>query len=55
VTTAVHPGDVIRLTLSTRIGTYPDDTKYPGHANATGLRAYYDAAARPARFGVTGT
>jgi hypothetical protein len=43
--TALHPGDVVTVSVSTRIGTNPDGTKAPGHANATGLRLYHDAAA----------
>jgi len=44
------PGDTLSLRVSTRIGTNPDDTKCAGHANATGLRLYYDASGRPSRF-----
>jgi len=45
--------DQLAITLSTRIGTNPDDTKCPGHNNAVGLRLYFDAATRPARFDAT--
>jgi hypothetical protein len=45
----VAAGDVLKLL--TRIGTNPDDTKCPGHNNATGLRLYYDAATRTSGFG----
>jgi hypothetical protein len=45
---AVTTGDQIRLKLLTRIGTNPDGTSCSGHANATGLRVYYDSTARPA-------
>jgi hypothetical protein len=44
-------GDVLSLKVLTRIGTNPDNTKCPGHANAVGLRLYYDATSRPSRFG----
>ena len=48
-------GDVLSLTVLTRIGTNPNDTKCAGpggsHANAVGLRLYYDATNRPSRFG----
>jgi len=52
---SLAPTDVLTLRISTRIGTNRDDTKcVPGpasaHANARGLRLYYDAASRPARF-----
>ncbi len=44
----------LTLKLSTRIGTTPAGAKCPGpggsHANATGLRVYFDSATRPARF-----
>jgi hypothetical protein len=47
--------DVLFLTVLTRIGTNPDNTKCAGpggsHANAVGLRLYYDATSRPSRFG----
>jgi hypothetical protein len=50
--------DVLALKVSTRIGTNPDDTKCvhgpaSAHTSARGLRLYYDAASRPARFDVT--
>ena len=44
-------GDVMSLKISTRIGTNPNDTKCPGHNNATGLRLYYDSTQRQSRFG----
>ena len=47
----LEPGDAVSLVLSTRIGTNPDGTKYPGHANATGLRLYYDSVERPTQLG----
>ena len=50
-------GDVVRLQVSARIGTNPDDTKCAGpggsHNNAVGLRLYYDAASRPSGFDAT--
>ena len=49
----INPGDVIELKLSTRIGTNLDNTKYAGHASATGLRVYYDSTGHPARFSET--
>jgi RHS repeat-associated protein len=45
--------DQLSLKLSTRIGTNPDGTKCPGHNNAVGLRLYFDAVDRQARFGAT--
>jgi len=45
--------DSLVLRLSTRIGTNADDTKCGGHNNAVGLRAYFDAASRPAGFSAT--
>jgi hypothetical protein len=47
---SAQPGDVVSLKVLTRIGTNPDGTRCPGHANALGLRLYFDAADRPARF-----
>jgi hypothetical protein len=44
-------GDVVSLRVSTRVGTNPDDSKCPGHANAVGLRLYYDGTTRPSRMG----
>jgi RHS repeat-associated protein len=45
--------DTLSVKLSTRIGTNPDDTKCTGHNNAVGLRLYFDATTRQARFDVT--
>lgn len=45
--------DQLSIKLATRIGTNPDDTKCPGHNNATGLRLYFDATTRTARFDAT--
>jgi len=36
--------DELKLTVLTRIGTNPDDTKCVGHSNAVGLRLYFDAS-----------
>jgi hypothetical protein len=47
--------DVLSLKLSTRIGTNPNDTKYAGHNNAVGLRVYFDATNRAAKFDSTFT
>ena len=45
--------DVLRLELSARIGTNDDNTRCAGsHASAVGLRAYFDAVRRDARFDV---
>jgi hypothetical protein len=44
-------GDELALKVLTRIGTNPDGSRCAGHANATGLRLYYDAIPRPSRFG----
>jgi hypothetical protein len=51
VNSDVSPNDVLALRVLTRIGTKPDGTRCAGHASATGLRLYYDASNRPARFG----
>src|SRR6266571_3145400 len=45
--------DQLSLKVWTRIGTNPDNTKCAGHSNAVGLRLYFDATTRPARFGAT--
>jgi hypothetical protein len=51
---ALQSADILTLKLSTRVGTTQTDAKCPGpggsHASATGLRVYFDSAARPARF-----
>ena len=53
----VTSGDVLGLTISTRIGTNPDGTKCAGpggsHNNARGLRLYYDSAGYPSHFDAT--
>jgi len=49
-TFSLHPSDVLTLSVLTRIGTNPDDTKCPGHTSASGLRLYYDAVNRPSGF-----
>lgn len=41
----------LKVKVLTRIGTNSNDTKCPGHNSAAGLRLYFDAASRPARFG----
>ena len=48
---SVDPGDVLSLTISTRIGTNRDGTKCPGHNNAVGLRLYYDSRHQPSGIG----
>ena len=57
--TPIATSNVVKLKLLTRIGTNPNDTKCTGpggsHASATGLRTYYDATTRPARFTKTTT
>ncbi|MDF0643088.1 MAG: IPT/TIG domain-containing protein [Nitrospira sp.] len=45
--------DQLAIKISTRIGTNPNDTKCPGHNNAVGLRLYFDAVSRQARFDAT--
>lgn len=54
---SVAAGDILSLKLSTRIGTNPNGSKCSGpggsHANAVGLRAYFDAANRSARVTAT--
>ena len=46
----VGEDDIVRVKLSARIGTNPDDTKCSGpggsHNSATGLRLYYDSISR---------
>jgi YVTN family beta-propeller protein len=54
---SVSPGsfngisDQLSLRVSARIGTNQDDSKCLGHNSAAGLRAYFDATSRQARFG----
>jgi hypothetical protein len=43
-------GDNVAVKVLTRIGTNPDGSKCAGHANATGLVLYYDAASRTSGF-----
>jgi RHS repeat-associated protein len=45
--------DQLAVKISTRIGTNPDDSKCPGHNNTAGLRLYFDATTRNARFDAT--
>ncbi len=42
--------DVLTLKVSTRIGTNGSGALCGGHSNATGLRVYFDATTRSARF-----
>jgi hypothetical protein len=53
----VAVGDVLSLKLSTRIGTNPDGSRCSGpggsHSSALGLRVYFDAVSRSARFRAT--
>ena len=53
----VAVGDILSLKLSTRIGTNPNGSKCSGpggsHGSALGLRVYFDAVSRPARFSAT--
>jgi hypothetical protein len=49
----VATGDVLSLSVSTRIGTNPDDTRCAGHNGALSLRLYYDSTGRPSRFDAT--
>jgi hypothetical protein len=44
------PSDVLSLRISASIGTDDNGNFCGGHANATGLRLYFDAASRPAAF-----
>lgn len=48
---SLRSGDELELRVLTRIGTKADGSRCGGHANATGLRLYYDASLRPSRFG----
>jgi hypothetical protein len=45
---AFAPGDNVTLKVSTRIGTNSEGGLCGGHANATGLRLYFDSVQRPA-------
>jgi hypothetical protein len=49
-------GDVLRVEVSTRIGTTPQGARCPGpggsHANARGLRLYYDSAGAASSVGL---
>ena len=45
--------DVLSLKILTRIGTNVSGTFCGGHSNAAGLRLYFDAGNRPARFDAT--
>jgi hypothetical protein len=47
----LETGDTLSIKVLTRIGTYPDGSKCPGHNNAVGLRLYYDSVTRPSGFG----
>jgi hypothetical protein len=53
----IQPSDQFAMRVSTRIGTDAADKKCAGpggsHVNATGLRLYYDAAARNSRVAAT--
>lgn len=44
--------DALSVVLSARVGTKDDGTLCGNHASAVGVRAYFDAAGRPARFDV---
>jgi hypothetical protein len=46
------PADALSLRVSARIGTDGNDAFCGGHSNAVGLRLYFDAMSRPARFGI---
>ena len=48
--TAFTSADVLSLKVLTRIGTNPDNSSCGGHANATGLRLYFDSTNRPSSF-----
>jgi hypothetical protein len=48
--TAFTGADVLGLKVLTRIGTNPDGTACGGHANAAGLRLYFDSTNRPSSF-----
>ena len=47
------PPDTVVLRIWTRIGTNSDNSFCGGHSNAVGLRLYFDATHRAARFGAT--
>jgi YVTN family beta-propeller protein len=49
------PTDALSLRIFTRIGTNGGDDSCGGHSNAAGLRLYFDAANRDARFGAAFT
>ncbi|MBT2555992.1 hypothetical protein [Arthrobacter sp. ISL-5] len=48
-----NANDTLSLRISTRIGTFGDNTFCGGHKGAAGLRLYFDAASRPAGFATT--
>jgi hypothetical protein len=45
--------DVLSLKVLTRIGTTETGARCGGHANAVGLRLYFDAASRAAQVAAT--
>ena len=45
--------DVWKLKILTRVGTNQDGSSCGGHSNAVGLRLYFDAVTRSARFNAT--
>jgi hypothetical protein len=45
--------DTLSLKILTRVGSNGDGTFCGGHSNAVGLRLYFDATDRPARFDAT--
>jgi hypothetical protein len=51
--TAFGPSDTLSVRVSVRIGTNGAGASCGGHANATGLRLYFDAVTRPAQLATT--
>src|SRR5262249_39096302 len=48
--TQLSASDTFALRVSTRIGTNANGSSCGGHANAVGLRLYFDSLDRPAQF-----
>ena len=49
----IAPADTLSVRVSARIGTGSDGKLCGGHANATGVRMYFDSTNRPAQIGLS--
>jgi hypothetical protein len=47
---AIHPGDVLALRVSARMGTRANGKRCEGRYNSAGVRLFYDSADRASRF-----